>query len=684
MKTALGLDVLAFKSLRMSEGLSRLFEMQLEFYSDDGNIAFDDVLGHNLTVALDRNHAAERYFNAYVTSFGFAGSRGRRYIYRAVASPWTWFLTRTENCRIFHEQKVDEILRTIFSENGFSDFEIKLSKSYPTYEYCVQYRETDFNFISRLMEREGIYYFYEHLDGAHKMVIVDGKAHHEPEPGYATYEYFARDQYSERRREGVFGWRPQHAIQPTNVVLQDYDFKKPAVDLTTDAAIARQHGAAGSEVYDAPGLYREIADGKAYAKTRIEELQARHAVVQADANLRGIKSGRLFTLKAHPVQANNIEYLVTSAHHELTADDYESGGEAAETYLCSFSALTTKEVFRPARLARKPVVPGPQTAFVVGKEGEEIDPDEHGRVKVRFHWERDSAPNAFSCWVRVSQAWAGNGWGAMSIPRIGQEVIVEFEEGDPDRPIITGRVYNSTQKNPYDPPANRNYTTFKTNTVKGSGFNEMRFDDTAGAEGIFFHAQFDWDRRVLNDSRDIVLNDQHEIVENNEFRHIKAEKHDTVDSDAYLKVGDTQHIQTGADFLLKSEGNIVEISGGDLHLKAGGKMVLEAPGGITLKCGGAFVTINSSGVHIQGTPNVNVNSGGPSLSGPGTAAAPASEPDEAKNETGGEADPRAAARDHTPTPLELDSHSVASALLAAAMAGKPFASICGAMSGGKT
>lgn len=677
LQTALPESILAFKSLRMSEGLSRLFEMQFEFFSDSPSINFNDVLGHNLTVALDTQFGgSERFFNGFLTSFSFAGSHGRRYVYQGVASPWTWFLTRSENYKIFHNTNAIDIVSEVFENNGFTDYRMDLSKQYPIYEYCVQYKESDFNFISRLLEREGVYYYFEHNNGAHTMVLTDSRAGHTTQPGYENLEYFARDQFSERRRECVYGWRPEATVQATSYVIQDYDFKKPRTDLTADSTIAREHAASGFEVYEYPGAYQQAADGQTYAKTRIEELQARQSSVVAEGNVRGTKSGRVFTLSMHPVQSFNVEHLITEATHVIVADAYESSDEAEETYRCTFRALNTNEVFRPARTARKPIIAGPQTAVVVGSEGEEIDPDEFGRVRVRFHWEREASPNAFSCWVRVSQAWAGTGWGGMSIPRIGQEVVVEFEEGDPDRPIITGRVYNGAQPHPYDLPAKKNYTTFRTNTIKGSGFNEMRFDDTAGAEGIFFHAQCDFDRRVLHDSRDYVHNEQHEIVEKKEFRKIQEDRHETVEMDSHLTVGDSLHINVTNDQLLTTGGNIVNVAGGQIHLKADRSAVVEAPQGVTLKCGGSFITVNPSGVHISG-PIVNINSGGSALSGLGTKAKKAEPPKEALGQSGGEKDPLSRARNNAPTPAQLDSHPVAAALLRAAKSGAPFCEICG-------
>ena len=677
LKTALPEDVLAFKSMRMTEGLSRLFEMNLEFYSDSPSINFDDVLGHNLTVGLDTHSGAkERFFNGFVSRFAFAGSHGRRYVYQAVASPWTWFLTRAQNCRIFHDQDMEAIIKAVFSDHSFQDYKFDLTKSYPKYEYCVQYNETDFAFISRLLEREGVYFYYIHENGRHEMVITDGKAGHTTTGGYEKMEYFARDAFSEGgRRECVFGWRPESMVQTTSFVTRDYNFTNPRGDMNAESAIARNHAVAELEVYEYPGRFSAKGEGEAYAKSRIEELQARQTIVQAEGNVRAVKSGRIFTLTSHPVKDFNAEYLITSAVHVLTADDYESGADSEETYRCSFTALETKYPFRSPRLTPKPKIAGPQTAVVVGKKGEEIDPDAHGRVKVQFSWERHAAPNAYSCWTRVSQSWAGTEWGGMSIPRIGQEVIVEFEDGDPDRPLITGRVYNAMQKPPYPLPDNSHYTLFRTNTLKGQGFNELRFDDTAGKEGIFVHAQHDYDRRVLHDSRDIVLNEQHEIVKKKEFREVHEDRHETLNANSHLSVAETYHMKMGSDLLIKTGDNMVGTVGSQLHYKVGTTAVIEAGTGLTLKVGGSFITIDSAGVHIKG-PIVNINSGGSALSGLGTVPVKADLPEEALDTKGGEKDAPTAARQKPPTPSELDSHPVAAALRRAAASGAPFCEIC--------
>ena len=457
--------------------------MEFEFYSDDGQVPHDTVLGHMVSVELDRTGGAPRYFTGYISRFGFAGSHGRRYVYHATAVPWLWILTQTQDCRIFHNKTVKDIVAEVFSSNENWVFEWKLTHDYPIYEYTVQYRETDFNFVSRLLEREGIYYYFTHELGQHKLVLTDAQSEHAPEPGYERFEYFARDDHSVRRRECVFGWLPQQTVQPGVVVLQDFDFKKPGVDLTSSRGIARQHGLPDKEIYDYPGLYNHAGQGRAYAGTRIEELQARQSTVRAESNLRGVETGRTFELFSHPVAEYNHEYLITSASYHLVSDDYETSDEESETFRCTFTALQTDEAFRPARNTPKPLIAGPQTAIVVGDD--EIDCDRYGRILVRFHWDR---ANAFSMRCRVSQNWAGNGWGGMVIPRVGMEVVVEFLEGDPDQPLVTGCVYNGRNAVPYGLPENKTRSTFKTDTHNGTGYNELRFEDKNGRRRDF-HAR---------------------------------------------------------------------------------------------------------------------------------------------------------------------------------------------------
>jgi len=673
VKTALGWDRLLFRAMQMSEEMSTPYEMHLELYSDEPAIPFNDVLGHNLTVGLNRP-GSERFFNGFVTQFGFSGSRGRRYIYRAVASPWLWFLTQTENCRIFHDRSPLDIVKTIFDSHGFSDYRDDTQGACAPREYCVQYRESDYNFVVRLMEQEGISYYFEHENGRHELVLVDDVSALKREPGYETISLFARDTYSQRRREGVFSWNPRRQVRPTRVTVNDFDFHKPSTDLTKDSSIARTHAVAGMEVYRYPGVYSDAGEGAQYAKKRVEALQSSYEEATAEANSRGLRSGTVFTLDDHPVPANNRDYIVKSVQHSLQGDDSESGVEDGEIYTATLVAIPDTAPMRPALRARKPLVVGPQTAIVRNDtEGEEIEPDEYGRVKVAFHWERYGES---SCWVRVSQAWAGNTWGAMSIPRHGQEVIVEFIDGDPDRPLVTGRVYNADAMPPYDPKAHRTVTTFKTDSSKGGGgFNELRFDDKKGSENVFVHAQMDLDIRTLNVRREAVGVDVHTEIGEKEYRFVGEEQHEEVGHSTFLEVGQDIHRKAGMNVLESAGLDYVLRAGKDVHLKAGTTAVIEASAGLTIKCGASFITLNPGGVFISG-PMVNINSGGSALSGPGTKPEKPEEPDPAKTSEPGIETRPPRARSLEPTPKELDAHPVAAALLAAAQSGAPFCKLC--------
>ena len=439
----------------------------------------------------------------------------------------------------------------MFRDHGFTDFEEQLSGSYRTWEYCVQYRETDFNFVSRLMEQEGIYYYFRHENGKHTLVLSDALGSHEPFPGYAEIAYWKQTESSPGERDGISAWALSKEVQPGKYVLNDFDFKKPAGNLVVNSSIQQSHAAAEFEVYDYPGEYVTSGEGDSYVQSRIQELHSRHEVATAVSSARGISTGCLFELTDHPRSDQNREYLVIGASYTMAVEDYESGslgGTGSETtYSCTANVIPSDVQFRAARTTRKPIVQGPQTAIVVGKAGEEIWPDEHGRVKVKFHWDRYSqADETSSCWIRVSQSWAGRQWGWMTIPRIGHEVIVEFLEGDPDRPIITGRVYNGTNKPPYALPDNATLSGMKSNSSKGGGgFNEIRFEDKKGQEQIFIHAEKDMDIRVKNDCYEWIGNERHLIVKKNQIELVEKDRSETVKGDDFEEVKKNQNLKVG-------------------------------------------------------------------------------------------------------------------------------------------
>ena len=626
--TALGPDKLMISRFSMTEHAGRLFKIEAELASEDFAIKFDDIVGTNATIRLTTPKGGTRYFNGCVGRFVQAETHGRHASYRATLVPWLWFLTRTADCRIFQKKKVPDILEEVFKAQGFNDYKLSLTGTYREWEYCVQYRETDFNFVSRLMEQEGIYYYFTHEDGKHTVVLADSPSAHSPFEGYETLIYRPPTARQEEHAETVTDWVLEQEVEPGTCVLADFDFKNPQAPVVTNANISRQHAASTFEIYDYPGDFERRDEGEAYAKRRIEELQALHEIVHAQTTVRGIGPGYKFTLKGHPRDDQNRDYLVTTAAYHAEVSGYESQAGAAkgDFFTCNFSALPAASPFRSPRITPKPLIQGPQTAMVVGKQGEEIDTDEFGRVKVQFHWDRyGKADENSSCWVRVSQAWAGKSWGAIYTPRIGQEVIVEFLEGDPDRPIITGRVYNADTKVPYALPANKTMSTLKSNSSKGGkGFNEIRFEDKKGDEQIFIHGEKNVDIRIKNDTYEWIGNDRHLIITNDQVEKVQNNREETVTNDHKEKIGKDRHLkvvgkeakEVGGSQSLTVKGDVIEVFKGnhseqtsnDYYLKAD-NIVIEGLTNVTIKVGGSSIAIAADGIAIKTDGLIKLDAG---------------------------------------------------------------------------
>jgi len=617
--TSAGDVALLITSLSFSEQLGRLFSMEVELASDDAAINFDKMVGSNATVRLKTPAGKLRYFNGFVSRFVQTGQHGGSARYRATLVPWLWFLTRTSDCRIFQKKKVPTIIEEVFKAHGFKDYKLKLSGAYPEWEYCVQYRETDFNFVSRLMEQEGIYYFFTHGDGVHTMVLADSASAHEPFKGYETLNYRPQIRTDgDQTEESVTNWVIEKQLQPGVYVLGDFNFKSPAAAIIVNDNVSRKHPAASFEMFDYPGEFDDRTSGEAYAKVRIQELQAQHEILSAQATARGVAAGAKFKLEGHPRSDQNREYLITAASCRINAGEYESSSESnqGEFFSCNFIALPVTEHYRSPRLTPKPIIQGPQTAMVVGKKGEEIDTDEFGRVKVQFHWDRyGKVDENSSCWVRVSQPSAGKGWGMINIPRIGQEVIVEFLEGDPDKPIITGRVYNATAKVPYPLPDNKTMTTFKSNTSKGgAGFNELRFEDKKGDEQIFMHGEKNLDIRIKNDAFEWIGSDRHLIVKKDQIEKIENNRSEIVTNDHIEKIGKDRHLKVvgkeakavDGSLSLTVKGDVIEVfksnhseqTTNDCYLKAD-NLVIEGMTNVTIKVGGSSIAIAADGIALK-------------------------------------------------------------------------------------
>jgi len=569
VKTSLDFDTLLFHRMSTTETLGGLFAFELDLLSVESEIKFQQMLGQSMTAQYQRQDKEIRFFNGIVSQFSQAGSHGDLFVYRATLRPWFWFLTRTADSRIFQNKTVPDIIREVFKEHGYSDFEEVLTGTYREWENCVQYRETDFNFISRLLEQEGIYYYFKHEEEKHTLVLADSVNAHEAVSGYEEVPYFPPEKSERRERDHLSQWSVNQNVQPGIYTLNDFDFKKPKASLLVNASFGREHELANYEIYDHPGEYQNSGDGEGYARTRIEELQAQYEHVQGAGNAAGLISGCLFTLTNYfSREDQNREYLITSETCHIGPQEYESRFKADNDVLFStnITAIDSQQQFRTPRNTPKPIVQGPQTAIIVGKPGEEIWTDEYGRVKVQFHWDRYSEGDEnSSCWVRVSHPWAGKNWGAIAIPRVGQEVVVSFLEGDPDRPIITGRVYNDDNMPPYDLPTNATQSGIKTRSSKGgtpNNFNELRFEDKKGSEEVCIHAEKDFNTQVENNYNIEIENDASQKVTNNKSITIGVNHTESIGGDMSLKIDRSKSTEIlGNNSCQITGSNKVEVKG---------------------------------------------------------------------------------------------------------------------------
>jgi type VI secretion system secreted protein VgrG len=637
INTKLGEDVLLLTSFSGAEGISRPFHFEVEMISEQEDLSFDGIVGENATVRITLADGSDRYFNGYVSHFSQGGRDQSFVYYHAELVPWVWFLTQTSDCRIFQDKTVPDIIEQIFGEYGLKDYKLNVYGNPAKRVYCVQYRETDFQFITRLMEEEGIFYFFQHENGKHTMVLANSPSAHEECPNQATvrYELTAGGWQDD---DVITEMRVRHAFEPAKYSQVDYNFETPSTSLLVGVG-----GGSPYELYDyRQGEYRTRGDGDTLARLRLQETLAPQVTVHGVSDCRAFTTGYKFTLKEHYRDDLNQAYVLTSLwHNARQGGSYRSGEDLEYIYENRFECLPYSTPYRPPRVTPHPLIYGSQTAVVVGPAGEEIYTDKYGRVKVQFHWDREGKKDEnSSCWVRVSQNWAGKKWGAMFIPRIGQEVIVDFLEGNPDEPIITGRVYNAEQMPPYSLPGEMTKSTIKSNSSKGGGgFNELRFEDKKGSEQIFIHAQKNMDIRVEEDCYETVSKEKHLVVEQAQYIHVKDKQHETVDSDVMVKIGSDHHlkvtgkqaIEIGGSQSLKVTGAVAEQFGMShseqvsmgYYLKAM-NVVIEADMGVTLKCGGNYITVDPVGVTIHGT--LVVVDGTMTLinSGPGSPALPGS------------------------------------------------------------
>lgn len=639
-------DTLRFRSLSATEEMGRLFEFSVLALSDaDADVDTASLLGTTATVTVQLPHDGKRHFHGLVVRAGLESAVGKLVSWRLQLRPWLWQLTRRSDNRIYQQKTVKDIISDVFTKYTGVVVDWQLQGSYAARPYCVQYRETDFNFVSRLMEEEGMYYFHRHAEGSHTLVICDKMNTHDEVTGYGTVKFRgSQDQMLDL--EAITEWRHTYELSSGKVTLTDYDYLKPATSLKVDHSSAEPTPLAALEHYDFPGLYTETARGTALATIRQQELDARILRVSGyTSTVMALTVGFSFELNDHPLEAENVDHVVLSTRIDMQYAGYESG-QGQTQFTCRFGAMRYAHVFRPERITPKPIIPGPQTAVVVGPPGDEIYTDAHGRARVRFHWDRlNNEPTDHdkkSCWVRVSSQWAGKAWGQISLPRIGQEVVVDFLEGDPDLPIITGRVYNAVQVPPYTLPDNKTVSTLKSQSSVGgttANANELRFEDKMGEEYIWFQAEKDMRHLVKNDSNTWIKANEHRIVGGDLLELVGGKHQVTVDGDESVKVKGKHELDITGDSLYRVAGTltqwspkIVIESGGPLIVGAADKISIGADGAIilksndslsinaptlkfqadtkiSLKVGGNFVVIDSSGVSIKGAM-VNINTGG--------------------------------------------------------------------------
>lgn len=580
-----------------NEGLSDLFEFEVEVYSTLDAIDFDQALGTNVSVEL-KSFDGKRVFDGILVAARWLGKREAFYHYRLVLKPWYWLLTRTTDCRLFHDKSVPDICEEVFGEYGFAKFEKRLSESYPPLEYCVQYRETDFAFTSRLMEKFGIYYYFEHDVKSHRLIMADSKSSHSPPPGGGTLPYIALGSPDRHAKEHVYRWEHGRSFNTGKVAYNDYDFEKPQADLLAEAEGQARYAESKLEIYDYPGKYVEQGKGERFAKVWLQAEQARDHRRVGTGDAASVFPGALVTLSGHPSGAQNIEYLVTRANHAYEGERFRTGAgdPAAEPYEGSYEFLPSSTPFRAPLVTPKPVIAGAQTAEVVG-EGE-IDVDKYGRILVKFHWDRDEKD---SCRIRVGQVWSGKSWGGIYWPRVGQEVIVQFLEGDPDRPMVVGTVYNGDHDTPYDLPSKKTIAGVKSDSTEGGGgFNEFTFEDKKGQEEVYLHAERDFRIKVKRDER--------REVDRDVTRRVTRDVTDTVGRNVSETVGSNVSITIG--------GNRTETLGGNWSVSSMGPQSFTSVASITHTVAPSTVTMNpgmvsttAPMVNITAMGLVNVNAG---------------------------------------------------------------------------
>ncbi len=603
--TATSLSALYPESLSGEETLNALGTQILNGLNDGTALALNTAVATHVTTTL-HNDAQTRPLDALVAEIRQLPADATAERYQLVLRPWLWWLTLASNNRVFQNLSTSDIVITIFKAHGFTDFKLSLSGTYTPREYCVQYGETDFAFVSRLLEEEGIFWFFTHEDGKHTLVLGDSNDAFPQIPNGPKLTYLGQ-QMGERELHGIRSG--QVCVQAVAGVYQatDYEFTTPTTSLYSQAEAV----AGPRSMYEHPGSYHAKARGDALTKQRVDGLRSQEKRFVGESDCRWLVPGHWFTLAGHDDSTLNIDWVVTAVTHEASHDSYRN----------RFEAIPKATPFRPVRTTPKPRM-HTQTAIVVGKSGEEIWTDEYGRIKLQFPWDRNGKNDeASSCWVRVVLPWSGKGFGMQFVPRIGQEVIVTFIDGDPDRPLVTGCVYNGDNALPYALPANQTQSGIKTQSSKGGGgFNELRFEDKKDAEEVFLQAQKDLKINVLNDTTATVGHDETLTVQNARTRTVKegdetvtlekGKRSVTIQTGSdNLDVKDSRTVTVGADQTHSTGGNYTHKVTGDYSLTVDGNLTIKVTGTLTLQSGGSFAIKSGADLAAQASTSISQKAG---------------------------------------------------------------------------
>ena len=642
---------LAFHGMQGRDSLSRCFEFDIAAISGSADIDADKLLGQEIGLKISAdpgNPDRKRFFHGIVDAFRFDGLDDEgHWLYHLIVRPRLWLLSKTTDNRIFQEMTVKDIVSAVLDQHGCSDYEWDLRRNPPSRDYCVQYGESDLDFIQRLLEHEGIFYFFRFGDGKHTLILSDSLETLVPADDCSSLRY--RESMADRHTVAgvITQFRRVDSIVSGSHSLTDYDFTKPSADLTAMVENSKSHSQADGARYSYPGTYTEHARGADLAGLRNHEDQVHAHVITARSTAPAPASGNVFKLADFPRDRDNIGYAIEQAVYRIRGNRYRARqpddrafagralpmdeGMEPEAEGTGFSALYTlvpqETGYCPPRMTRRPVMAGPQTAVVVGPAGEEIYTDEYSRVKVQFHWDRLGKSDEHStCFVRVSSVWAGAGWGFIQIPRIGQEVIVDFLEGDPDQPIITGRVYNAAQMPPYGLPGSATQSGWKSNsTPGGGGWNELRFEDKKGSEEVYFQAEKDhnelvknnesrhigndWSEEVVRDATQWVGHDRTESVDNNKSVTVGVDRTVSIGSNDDESVGKNRSLTVGVDETITIGSNSTESIGANHHQSVGSNQTVLVSVARTDRVGaaetrivgaGRSVTVGAEQVHAVG------------------------------------------------------------------------------------